>query len=60
MNIRDDFDEIQISSKAFYIKGYKNFKLFNNNSDSLNTLLFVIDPMKKQLTTISNEFKPFW
>jgi hypothetical protein len=54
-------DVVQFSGKVFRINAASGLELFPDNpSSALNALIVIVDPLKKAVTVIKNDFKPFW
>jgi len=54
-------DTVQFSGRAYRINSTEGLELFPANPNSpLNSLVVIIDPLKKTVTAVKNNFKPFW
>lgn len=54
-------DTVQFSGRAFRISSTDSLELFPQNPNSpLNSLILIVDPLKKTVTAVKNSFKPFW
>lgn len=54
-------DTVQFSGRAYTVSSTESLELFPQNPGSaLNSLVLVIDPLKKTVTAVKNSFKPFW
>jgi len=52
---------IKVSGRAFKIESVQGLDLFTiPDRTSVNTLIALVDPMKKNVTCIKMNFKPFW
>jgi len=52
---------IAVSGRVYQIKNVPGLALFSHpDKDIVNLLLVVVDPLKKHLLVLKNDFKPFW
>eukprot|EP00428_Durinskia_dybowskii_P078307 CAMPEP_0170360762 /NCGR_PEP_ID=MMETSP0117_2-20130122/3450_1 /TAXON_ID=400756 /ORGANISM="Durinskia baltica, Strain CSIRO CS-38" /LENGTH=157 /DNA_ID=CAMNT_0010615091 /DNA_START=311 /DNA_END=784 /DNA_ORIENTATION=+ len=54
-------DTVQFSGKVFRVDAVAGLELFPDNPNCpLNSLIVIIDVIKKTFTIVKNSFKPFW
>lgn len=54
-------NEVQLSGRVYLVRSVVGVDLFPANPSSPhNTLLLMVDPLKKVVTTVKNNFMPFW
>ncbi len=62
MNLRDaKSGNVKVAGKVFQIQSISGIDLYKDNVDSLHNRFYaIVDPMKKSVTVIRNNFKNFW
>jgi hypothetical protein len=53
-------EKVQVSGRVFLIKSVTGLDLFTHIESSHNSLFAVVDPLKKTITVVKENFKPYW
>jgi hypothetical protein len=54
-------DTVQFSGRVYKVLAAGNLELFPENPASgLNAMIVIVDPLKKVVTVVKNNFKSFW
>ena len=52
--------DVKLSGRVYNIRRVTGLNLFTYPDSSQNYLYIIVDPLKKQITVIKSDFKPYW
>ena len=53
-------DDIKVSGRVYQIRSVAGLSLFTHPESPHNLFLVVVDPLKKCVTVVKNNFTPYW